>query len=192
MNPAKLAAAAALSLALAACASIAEVPAGPYAMGDGKTVTLHRSWSDVSAFLPQRQKKVRVLSIDGPALNQLYLAQGLAPGEGLLKPVSKEHRVPVYRADLSPTELVEFVADTLSALGYERVQSSKLAPARLVGADGLRFEIQALTKDGLEMSGLAQVAETNGKLYLALYLAPTEHYFAATLPDVDAILSAGD
>ncbi|WP_091735638.1 hypothetical protein [Phenylobacterium immobile] len=188
MNRLALASALALSVALAGCETIAEAPAGPFAMGDGKAVTLHRAWSDVSILSPQRQKKVRLLSIDGPALNLLYLAQGLAPGEGLLKPASKAERVPVYRADMSPNELVEFVTDSLSALGYEKAQTSKLRPGRLVGADGLRMDIAAYTQDGLEISGLGQISEAGGKLYVALYLAPTEHYFAATLPDVDAML----
>jgi hypothetical protein len=188
MNRLALASAMALSVVLAGCETIALAQAGPFAMGDGKTVTLRRAWSDVSILAPKRQKKVRLLSIDGPALNLLYLAQGLAPGEGLLKPASKAERVPVYRADMSPSELVEFVTDSLSALGYQRPQTAKLRPGRLVGADGLRMDITAYTKDGLEISGLAQVSETGGKLYLALYLAPAEHYFAATLPDVDAML----
>ena len=185
------AAAAVLTLAaLGGCVSIPAVPAGPVAMGDNHAVVLSRPWSDVSALVPQRSKKVRVLTIDGPLLNRLYLAQGIAAGEGLLKPVSKEQPVPVFHADMAPTELVELVSNSIAAMGYHRVETAKLRPAKFGAADGLRFDIKAQTDGGLEMMGTAEVATADGKLYLVLYLAPAEHYFAANLPDVESIMDS--
>lgn len=177
-------------LLMTACAPIQSVSPGPLAVGDKHTVVLNRQWSDVSAILPQRAKNVRVLSIDGPLLNRLYIAQGLRPGEGLIRAASKEQPVPTYHADMGPTELAEFVAESAVALGYQRVETAKLRPAKFGAADALRLDLSAKTQSGLEISGVAQVSTVDGKLYLMLYLAPSEHYFTATLPDVEAILNS--
>jgi hypothetical protein len=182
--------AAAAALMLSACSSIGTAPAGPMKVGGGHTVTLGRSWADISAILPQRQNNVRVLSIDGPMLNRLYLAQGLEDGQGLIKAKSKEKRVPTYRKDMSPTELVEFTADTVAALGYQRVETEKPRPATFGTLDALRLDIKAMTDSGLEIAGTAQLARQGDKLYVVLYLAPAEHYFAATLPEVESLLKS--
>ena len=158
-------------IGLGGCISIPAVPAGPVALGDNHQVVLARQWSDVSALLPQRSKKVRVLTIDGPLLNRLYLAQGLAPGEGLVTAVSKERPVPVFHADMAPTELVEFVSNSIATIGYQRVETAKLRPAKFGETDALRFDVTAQTDSGLEMMGTAEVAAAGGKLYLVLYLA---------------------
>jgi hypothetical protein len=140
--------------------------------------------------MPQRGKSVRVLTIDGPLLNRVYLAQGLQQGVGLLKPVSKEHPVPTYHADMSATELVEFVSDSVAAMGYQRIETATLKPAKFGAVDGLRFGMTAQTESGLEMKGAAETAVVDGKLYLILYLAPREHYFDANLADVEAIMNS--
>jgi hypothetical protein len=182
-------AACALALSgLAACVAVTPVPAGAVALGGNHKVVLGRMWSDISAILPQRAKNVRVLSIDGPLLNRLYLAQGLAPGDGLLKSASKEHPAPVFHADMSPTETVEFVTDSVAAIGYQQVTTSRLRPAQIGASNALRFDLEAQTESGLELKGTAQAAVIAGKLYLVLYLAPAEHYFDANMSEVEAIL----
>lgn len=184
----KTAAVAALLAGLAGCAAITPVPAGPVALGGGHQVSLGREWSDISAIVPQRMKNVRLLTIDGPLLNRLYLAEGLAPGEGLIKSVSREHAAPAFHADMSATELVEFLSDSTAALGYQRVTTSHLRPAKVGAQTAYRVDLQAQTESGLQLSGTAQMAVLNGKLYLILYLAPSEYYYGATLPEVEGIM----
>lgn len=182
--------AAASAALLSACASISAAPPGPQTLGGVHGVTLGQTWSDVTAVMPTGQPSVRLLTMDGPMLNRLYLVGGLSRGQGLIKAVSKEKPVPTYRADMSPSELAEFTADTVVALGYQRVQTAKLRPAKFGAVDGLRFDIKAQTDSGLEISGVAQLCEDKEKLFLVLYLAPTEHYFAASLPEVEALLKS--
>lgn len=179
-----------LALLLAACASISAAPAGPYKVGDAMTVTLGREWADASRAMVGAPRRVRMLTIDGPLLNRLYFTSGLKPGEWMVKPASRERPTPTYRAGLSPTELVEFVADSVAALDYTRTETSGLRPDKLGGVDALRFDLKAQTKEGLDMSGSALVAERNNQLYVILYLAPTEHYFGAGRPEVEQIMSS--
>lgn len=173
-------------LLLAGCASITSVPAGPLALGGGRQVTLDRDWSDISALTP-RTPQVRVLTIDGLALNRLYVVQGLNPGTGLTRALAKDKPVPTYRKDMSLNEVIEFVSDSVAAQGYQRVETGDLKPARMWGADGIRIELTAKTETGLEVSGVAEAASIGGKLYMFLYLAPTEHYFGRSLPSVEAL-----
>jgi hypothetical protein len=187
------AALAALLLPLAACVSVTSAPAGAFKVGvTGYQVTLGQEWSDISQIMNGRPKNVRLLSLDGPALNRLYLSDGLAPGEFLVKPTAKDKPTPTFQKGMSPTELVEFVADSVSALDYQRVETSGLRPTQLAGADGLRFDIRGKTREGLDVSGTAAVAEGGGKLYVILYLAPQEHYFQATLPEVESVMKSAN
>ena len=144
----------------------------------------------VSNIMVGRPANMHLLSIDGPLLNRLYLTEGLAPGDFLVKPVAKERPTPTYRGGMSAHERVEFITDSVAALDYQRVDTTNLRPAIFNGVNGLRFDITAKTKDGLDMDGAAEVVEVAGKLYVMLYLAPHEHFFAATLPEVETVFAS--
>jgi hypothetical protein len=181
---------AALCLALAGCETVADAPAGAYKVGTAYQVTLGGEWSDISKIMVGRPANVHLLSIDGPLLDRLYLTEGLAAGDFLVKPEAKDRPTPTYRAGMSPNELIEFLTGSVAALNYERVETSNLRPAKLAGVDGLCFEIAGRTREGLDMSGTAILSEKGGKLYVMLYLAPTEHYFKLHLADVESIMAS--
>jgi len=183
---------ASMMLALAACATVEDAPTGAYKVGTAYQVTLGREWSDISGSWGVKEKGVRVLSIDGPLLNRLYLTEGLAAGDCLVQSAVKEKPTPVYRADFSPQDTVEFVADSVTALGYLKVDTANLRPAKLGGAEAVRFDLTARTTDGLDISGSAVTARKGGKLYVILYLAPSEHYYGATLAEVDSIMNSAE
>lgn len=185
-----LIAATAAALLLASCASVVSAPAGPYALGKDYSVTLGREWSDVSGIMYMRPKKVRLLSIDGPLLNRLYLTEGLAPGEFLVKPTAKEKPTPIYRAGMSASERIEFVSQSVTALDYQRVETARPRPAKFGDADAIRVDLTARTAEGLDMAGTALLAEVGGKLHVILYLAPAEHYYRATLPEVETVMES--
>jgi hypothetical protein len=124
----RLAGALAAALLISACASISAAPAGPYKVGDAMSVTLGRQWNDASRAQVGAPRRVRLLTIDGPLLNRLYFTTGLRPGDFLVKPERRETPTPTYRTNMAPTELVEFVADSVAALKYQRVETSALRP----------------------------------------------------------------
>jgi hypothetical protein len=181
--------AASAALALTACVSVTSAPAGPYKVGSAQ-VTLGHEWSDISAIMYARPAKVRLLSMDGPLLNRLYVTDGLAPGEFMVKPMAKERPTPTYRSGMSPTELVEFVSDSVAALDYQRVETDNLRPARFGDGDAFRVDLKAKSKEGLDVSATALIAEKAGKLYVVLYIAPTEHYYAAELPEIETVIGS--
>lgn len=183
-----LLAAAAGGALLAGCATVTLAPAGAYRTERAFAVTLQRPWSDMTAMLTPRPPGVRLLTIDGPALNQLYLAS-IAPGGPLFRHADRDTPVVTYRADMSDTELVEFVIDSL-AVTYQDPQSTALRPQTLAGSPGVRFDISARTQAGLNMSGTALVARTGDKLNLLVFVAPSEHYYGAFAQEVDAIFAS--
>jgi len=179
--------AAGTSLFIAGCAT-GRLVNGPVENA-GATITLSREWSDITFLLPSpRPRNVKLLSIDGPQLNRLYLA-ALRPGESLLRPRDRDTPRPTYHADMSDTELVEFVVDCV-AQEYQSPEAGALRPQNMGAVPGVRFDIATRTAEGLDISGTALVARQGERLHLLLFLAPTEHYYAALLPDVDAIFAS--
>jgi len=186
----RLAAIAAVALALAGCVTITSAPAGPYALKSDYSVTLGRQWSDMSAVNLPRPKKVRLLSIDGVFLNRLYLTEGMVPGEFMVRSMAKERPTPPVRAGMSASERIEFVTQSGAAMDYQRVEAVKPRPAKFGAADAVRFDLKAQTSEGLDVSGTALVADVGGRMYVILYLAPSEHYYQAYLPEVERIMAS--
>lgn len=176
---------AASAAALAGCAGGGLV-SGAFESG-ATSVTLTREWSDIS-FMFLRPRNVKVLSVDGPLLNRLYVAT-LEEGESLLRPVDRDTPRPTFRADMSDSELVEFVIDCV-AQEYQGPEASGLRPQALGGAPGVRFDIRTRTAEGLDISGTALVARVGERMHALLYLAPSEHYYATLLPEVEAVFAS--
>ena len=179
----------AATLALPGCVSITSVPPGPTRVGAAQ-VNVTREWSDITVLMPVQAKKVRVLSTDGPLLNRLYITDGLAAGDYLVKALVKEQPTPTIRAGMSNTERVEFVADSVAAMGYQRVETDNLRRASLQDQPAVRFDLTARTTEGLDIKGTGIVSEIGGKTYVVLFLAPAEHYFQAGLQEVEAIIGS--
>lgn len=175
-------------LVLAGCAAIKLAPAGAYNAQSGYSVTLARPWSDVTA-AGRRAPGVKLLTIDGVALNQLYVVS-LSPGGSLAQPADRDTPRPTYRADMSDTELVEFVIDSLATLGYEAPEFADLRPQNMAGAPGVRFDIRARTQAGLDVSGASLVSRAGEQAHLLLFLAPSEHYFSAYSDEIDAVFAS--
>ncbi|HRD45971.1 MAG TPA: hypothetical protein PLF78_05760 [Caulobacter sp.] len=184
----RIGAAAGALLALAACAGIKAVPAGPYVHG-GTSMTVGRTWTDLG-LVPGSPKALRMLTIDGPALNTLFVIDGLKDGEYIVRATSKERPTPTYRRGISPSEQVEFLADSTAAIGFQRVETDNIRPVTVSGVDGVRVDLTAQTAAGLNVSGTAQLVEVGGRLYILFYVAPTEHYFEATRAEVEAIMGS--
>jgi hypothetical protein len=157
---------------LSGCAAITLAPAGAYKTERAFEVTLTRPWSDMTGVLAPRPRGVRLLTMDGAALNQLYLAS-LSPGAPLFYPAGVDREAPnvVYRADMSESEMVEFVVDSL-AQTYQAPQSNNLRPEAFAGQPGVRFEVAMRTSAGLDMSATALVSRAGEKLNLLLFVAP--------------------
>jgi hypothetical protein len=183
----------ALSLAavmtLTACGG-ATIVTGPFKVGSAYNVNLGKDWSSISRFNLNRE--VKYLTIDGPLLNNFYLTEGLAVGKSVVRTAQKSRPMPVVKADMSETEMAEFIVDTVAAFGYENVASNALRPGKFGTIDAVRFDLTAKTDAGLEIMGTSQVAMVGGKLHLMLFLAPGEYFYPSLLGEVDRVFSSAD
>ena len=178
----------ALSLALAGCASTSVIPPGHVSLGHGYGLVAQGPWSDITSSERQFTKTVQVLTRDGPRLNQLILVRGLAAGKSPLRPYERGQPVPTFRADLTGREQVELVVETLSDLGYRKVEVAHLRPASFGAERAVRFDLTARTEEGLDISGIAQAARVKGDLYLIIFIAPNEHYFPTLKGEIEAMM----
>ena len=177
------------AFALGACAHVHQASL-QYRVDHAFSVRLERPWADASRNAsPRLSKHVHLLTIHGAALESLYLAGGLKPGDPLWTPPHGDE-YPRYRADFSRSEIVEFVNASLAALGYVGVSPRNIRPAALAGQDGVRFDIDMRTVDGLDVSGAALAAQSGDRLDLILFLAPREHFYPALMPEIDRMLIA--
>lgn len=185
-----IAAAILVSMSAAGCATISLAPAGSYSAG-AASYTLGQNWSDLTAVSPNRGPGVHILTIDGPLLNRMFLTDGIEDGQPILRPTNRrEERNPVYRSGSSASEQMEFIADTLSVMDYQSVDTAGVRRAQRAGGSGIMFDITARTPEGLNVSGLAQAIEVGGKLYVAVFLAPDEHYFGAYRAEAERVMES--
>lgn len=174
-------------LALAGCGTSSAVT-GRFPVGTSYDVQLNKTWAKMSPL--SLNSKVKYLTMDGPLLNNFYLSEGLKVGQSIIRTPVKSRPMPVVKADMSETELAEFVVDTVAAFGYEGVTSQGLKPARFGNVDAVRFDLRAKTDKGLDISGTAQVALTKGNVHVMLFLAPSEHYYSTLISEVDAVFGS--
>jgi hypothetical protein len=172
----------------AGCASTSAVT-GEYKSVGTYAVTLNRQWSDMTNAMLRRPENVRMLSIDGPLLNRFYLAS-LMPGQSMIRLADRDTPIPTYRTDMSDSEIVEFVVDCVAAMQFQSPSAAALRPQQFVGAPGIRFDIATRTSEGLNISGAALAARRNDRLNVMLFLAPSEYYYGALLPDVEAAFAS--
>lgn len=177
------------AFALGACAHAHPVTAR-YQVDHAFGVRLERPWADASSrATPRLSNHVHLLTIHGAALESLYLVGGLKSGDSLWTPPHGDE-YPRYHADFSRSEMVEFVSASLSALGYVAVTPYNVRPAALAGQDGVRFDVEMQTADGLNVSAAALAAQSGNRLNLILFLAPREHFYPALMPEIDRMLIA--
>ncbi|MFT4090641.1 MAG: hypothetical protein QM645_07910 [Asticcacaulis sp.] len=182
----------ALALTLAAvllsgCSAVVLAPKGPLAVGSAQ-VSLSRDWSDITKLYYQRAKKVKVLSLDGPGLNRLYISDGLSSKDPLMVHPQRGDRksapAPRGKANMSFQEHIEYVSTSLGVIDLQQVTTSSPKPVDLGGTRAVRFDITAKTPEGLDLKGVAQAYSKGNLNYYIIYIAPAEHYYGAALNDV--------
>lgn len=184
----------AAAVLLSSCGGIVLAPKGKFTVGSSYSVGLSRNWSDISKLYAYRAKKVKILSIDGPGLNRLFVSDALGAADPLMvNPMRGDRKnapAPRGKANMSYQEQIEFVATSLTTLDYQKVETSAPKPVDLNGTRAVRFDFTAKTPEGLNIKGIAQAASKGGLSYYVVYLAPAEHYYDASLTDALATMDS--
>jgi len=173
----------ALLLLLYGCATYSLVEAKRTTIGDLYTVDPQISWSSVS------QGKIELWTVDGPSLQAIRFVKGLEDGEYLFKG-KEEEKAPKFNRRMSPSEIVEFVVDNLTAVGAQDVKAANLRPEKFGNHQGFRFQLTFASKEGLEEEGFVVGAVVKERLLLIMYTGVKAHYYPKHKEHVERIVQS--
>lgn len=168
-------------LLLNGCISFALVEPGKIDAGGNYSVTTSTSWSKIDA------QHNQVLTVDGLALQSVYISNGISEGDRLFGGTTAEAQPP-YKPNMSLPEIQDFVLNSLIAGGLEKVEFTEIRPENFGDWPGLRMEFSMYTKNGLKRRGLIVAAQNNDKLFSISYLAPALHFYDKSKDDVEEII----
>ena len=137
--------------------------------------------------------RYEIWTIDGIPLNRLYIIPKVKNGEHVFleRRVSKSRPdAPAFHSGMRADEIRDIVLDALTETGAINIESKGLRPAPFGGVDGLRFEFQASTDNGLQYRGMVLAAARGGQLSLVLWMAPAEYYYDRDATNVSRLLDS--
>jgi hypothetical protein len=142
-----------------------------------------------AAWSRQKENNIDYWTIDGPTLDLLQFTSAVKDGAALYQ-IEGRQEMPRYRRPMSENEVMEFVVDSLAALGAQKIEPSGLRPAAFGPWPGFRFDLSYQTADGLDMLGSVLGTVKDGDLYLIIYTGAAQHYYPKHKPSVEAVISS--
>ena len=150
------------------------------------TVTPSRDWNQLSA---KPGKKAETWTLDGDQLNDVTWFAGIAPGEPLLREVSKKRKpLPKLTGQTLLVEIPELLEATYrSTKDIATFKVTGSAADRFLGQDGIRFTYEYVDNDNLPRKGEARAILANHLLYMVTFDAPRLHFYDRSLQDFHAL-----
>ncbi|MFQ5930076.1 MAG: hypothetical protein ACE5MK_10270 [Acidobacteriota bacterium] len=174
----------ALAMILTSCAKYSLVKPQRVAIGDLYTVEPQIPWSSTSV-----AKKVEIWTVDGTRLQRIHLVKGLEDDEVMFEGKDDEKR-PQFQKYMTPSEIMEFVVDSITLVGHQKVEATNLRPEKFGNVQGFRFEMSFLSEKGLEEQGVVWGAVVKEKLYLIMYSGAKAHYYPKHKDHVEGIIQS--
>lgn len=174
----------ALAMILTGCAKYSLVKPERTAIGNLYTVEPQIAWNSESG-----AKKVEIWTADGPRLQRIHFVKGLEDDEVLFEGKDEEKR-PKFRKHMTPSEIMEFVVDSMTLVGLQKIEVTNLRPEKFGDVRGFRFEMSFLSEKGLEEQGFVIGAVVEEKLYLIMYSGAKEYYYPKHKHHVDRIIES--
>lgn len=144
----------------------------------------NRGWFDI--------RQVEDWTLNGPYLDGITFVSGLGDDKRIIRQERKADRqVPKFRANMTAPEIASMI-ETLYRVegGSVDWRTLALTPRTFLGANGFQYDFEHLDGDELWRKGRAVGAVIDGKLYLVMLDAARSHYYAAALPDFEAIVTS--
>jgi hypothetical protein len=169
-----------VALGLSGCATYRLVEPRAVTVAEILVVEPQIPWSSIS------RGSWETWTVDGAALQSLQFLTGIADGEPLFSGGSDKR--PRFRKDMTPSDVMELVVDSMAHGSGQQVQATGLRPASFAGSEGFRFEWTGTTRQGLERRGLVAGAIVKDKLYLVAYSGAADHYYAKHAGDAERVI----
>ncbi len=175
-------------LMVAGCANFKLIPADkPVDVGDGVSVTTDIAWAEA----PWPNVSGTVWTNDGVELDAMMFFTGIQEGKPLIKPDAVSTReLRVYQTTMIPDDVMELLSSNFGHIGYQQIKTANLRPAPFGSVQGFRFDLDFLTKDGLQMKGTALAAQRNKTLDLIMFMAPDEYYYGRYSANAEKIFAS--
>jgi hypothetical protein len=159
---------------------------------DSIAVTPPHEWNRISATLFQDIADVEDWTQNGLYLDGISFVTGLNDGKALVRQRSRDDRqVPKFRSNMTPPEIAAMIESLFRVRGGTvDFRTTSLAPRPFLGGNGFQYDFEHLDSDEVRRRGRAVGAVIDGRLYLILLDAARSHYFEASLPDFEAIVSS--
>jgi len=129
---------------------------------------------------------------NGALLDRVTFIGGLPDGQAIARQRPKADRqVPVFRATMSPQDLVAMV-ETYHRIkdGATVFEAQGVEPVTFVGAPGLRFDYTYIGTDEVKRRGRTILAVSGSKLYMMALDGAAIHYFDTALVDFSAMAAS--
>jgi hypothetical protein len=178
------------AVTLTACAPTYKlVKPGPTAVGDGGLmVTPTRAWNSLPGV--PRQQWEEAWTLNGPLLESVTFVSGLPEGKALVKQRRKaDAQVPVFRADMTPNDLVSMVEAAYRVAGITVFNVDVVDPTPFLAGTGLRMRYHYAPGDGIGKQGSCVLRVVGNKLYLMRFDGVNSHYFAAAQGEFDQMVA---
>jgi hypothetical protein len=193
--------AAALCLALAACAGAGGGFSNYYSLvrphsvsvGDGSmAVTPPRPWNRQRRFFFDDVKWVEDWTLNGPLLDDLTFVSGLPNTKRLIQTDSRDaQQVPKFHSDMTAPEIAAMIESAYRVRGGAvDFRTLSLAPRQFMGQPGFQLDYEHLDGDELWRKGRVVGAVIGGRLYMVMLDAARSHYFPDELKVFEAMVAS--
>ena len=162
-------------------------------VGNGKlSVVPPRPWNRHRASLFADVAAVEDWTLNGPLLDEITFITGLKSGHFMVRQQrTTDQQVPKFRADMTPPEIASMLESLYRVRGGAvDFRTLSLQPRPFLGTNGFQLDYEHLDSDELWRKGRVVGAVINGELYLIMFDAARSHYYAAGLPDFEAIAAS--
>ena len=194
------------ALALPACGGIGGANPGDFGYSSYSPVNVHRvrvgdgslsvvpprPWNRQRPSFIDDVRQVEDWTLNGPYLDGISFVTGLKTGKSLIRQSRRaDQQVPLFRSDMTPPEIAAMVESLYRVKGGAvDFRTLSLQPRNFLGTSGFQLDYEHLDGDELWRRGRVVGAVIGGRLYLILYDAARSHYYAAALPDFEAIVAS--
>jgi hypothetical protein len=133
---------------------------------------------------------------NGPLLDSVRFVDGLPDGKDLIKQARKaESKVPTFRANMSPQDLVSMMESYYRVAGNVRTfKVTTVAPTRFLNQNAIRLDYEYAAGEAgtgeQRYRGSSVLAVVSGKLYLIALDANASHYYDAARAEFETLVAS--
>lgn len=160
-------------------------------VGTGRMyVTPPREWNKMSSRIIADVRAVEDWTQNGPYLDSLSFVAGLKDGKSLVWQQKRDTRqVPRFDKGMTAPEIAAMLETFFrTRAGTVDFKELELKPRTFMGYPGFQYDFDHLDGDEVWRRGRVVGAVIDERLYLIMLDAARSHYFAATLPDFEAVV----